>query len=142
MPSKLCILIGALSAALAVGLGAYHAHGLEKQLTKQLADATAVAQAMHNFDVGVHYQMFHALALIVVGLLFTNFNPKLLTIAAVLFVAGTLLFSGCLYIPVLTGAKVPWFLVPSGGLSLICGWIAVAIAPFLRSAKPDRMAAH
>jgi uncharacterized membrane protein YgdD (TMEM256/DUF423 family) len=135
MPSKTCIAIGALSAAMAVALGAYHAHGLEKHLLERMSDATAVAQSMHNFDVGVRYQMFHALALVVVGLLFANFNPKLLTIAAALFVAGTLLFSGCLYVPVLTGTKLPWFLVPSGGLCLICGWIAVAAAPFLSRRK-------
>src|SRR3954466_6174715 len=138
MPSKFCITLGALSAAAAVALGAYHAHGLEKQLLERISDAEAVGQAMHNFDVGVRYQMFHALALIVVGLLFANFNRKLLTIAAALLVAGTLLFSGCLYIPVLTGTKLPWFLVPSGGLCLICGWLCIAAAPFLSRPATER----
>jgi uncharacterized membrane protein YgdD (TMEM256/DUF423 family) len=132
MTSKLWISIGAISAAIAVGLGAYHAHGLEKKLAERISTPAELEQAMQNFEVAVRYQMLHAIALVVIGVLTVHLNRRAMNMAGILFVLGTFLFSGCLYVPVLTGVKLPWYLVPAGGLSFICGWIALAVAPFLK----------
>ena len=69
MSPKVWIVTGALLGAVGVGLGAYHAHGLEKTLEKRDLTGEDRARQMQNFDVGVRYDMYHALALILVGLL-------------------------------------------------------------------------
>jgi uncharacterized membrane protein YgdD (TMEM256/DUF423 family) len=83
---------------------------------------------MSDFDTGVRYQMYHSLALICVGLFALQAPTNWLNAAGAFFVAGTALFSACLYVPILAGIKLPPLLVPAGGLSFILGWIAVAIA--------------
>jgi uncharacterized membrane protein YgdD (TMEM256/DUF423 family) len=127
MSPRFWIIIGAISAAAAVGLGAYHAHGLEKRLEGRELPAETIVQKLHDFEVGVRYQMSHALALVLVALIASKWPSRGVQAAGWLFVIGTLLFSGCLYIPVLTGLKLHWSLVPSGGLALILGWVILAI---------------
>src|SRR5690606_28038435 len=104
-----------------------HAHGLIKSLGARLLDPEEVLRRMDEFEVAVRYQMYHALGLVLLGLLAIRSGSCWLTTAGILFIAGTLLFCGCLYIPVLTGTKLPWFLVPSGGLAFILGWLALAV---------------
>jgi uncharacterized membrane protein YgdD (TMEM256/DUF423 family) len=128
MSPRIWIILGAVSAAIGVGLGAYHAHGLEKALATRGLTGDDLQKQLHTFDAGLRYQMYHALALILVGLLAWRSPTICLNIAGVCFVAGTLLFSGCLYIPVLAEIKLPWFLVPSGGAAFIAGWVAMMIA--------------
>jgi uncharacterized membrane protein YgdD (TMEM256/DUF423 family) len=128
MSPRIWIILGAISGAIGVGLGAYHAHGLEKALAARGLTGDDLQKQMHNFDVGLRYQMYHALALILVGLLAWREPMICLNLAGVFFVAGTLLFSGCLYIPVLAEIKLPWYLVPGGGAAFIAGWIALAVA--------------
>lgn len=134
MSPRIWIIVGAISAAAAVGLGAYHAHGLKKRLEGRELPAETVVQKLHDFEVGVRYQMSHALALIFIGLIARQCSSqggwgpsRGVQAAGWLFVLGTLLFSGCLYVPVLTGLKLHWALVPSGGLALILGWVVLAI---------------
>jgi len=127
MSPRVWIIIGALSAALGVGLGAYHAHGLKKRLDAQDLPPETVVQKLHDFEVGVRYEMYHALGLVLIGVMARQGASRGLQIAGWLFIAGTLLFCGCLYIPVLTGAKLPWYLVPSGGLAFIVGLVAIAV---------------
>ena len=116
---------GIIFGGLAVALGAFGAHGLER--------LTSDGNILQGFRTGVQYQMYHALALLASGILFQNFNGKWIRWAATLFITGILLFSGSLYL--LTFLKiqgsdaVSWVgpVTPVGGLLLIAGWICLLI---------------
>jgi uncharacterized membrane protein YgdD (TMEM256/DUF423 family) len=127
MSPRIWIALGALSAAAAVGWGAYHAHGMEAMLAGQGREAADVGRAMHNFDVALRYQSLHAIGLILVGVIGLYGRCMCLDLAAFLFALGTLLFSACLETSALLDVKLPWFLVPAGGAAFIAGWIALAI---------------
>ncbi len=126
--SRNWIFIGAVLAALAVGLGAYHAHGLEGLLAeKYSSDAGLFAKRMGNWGTAAQYQMYHAIGLILVGLVALVRPGKWLTIAGWCFVIGILLFSGLLYVLAITNLTKLGMIVPLGGLSMIVGWLALAI---------------
>jgi len=116
---RILIAAGALSAFLGVGLGAFGAHGLRTRLS---ADMLAV------FEIGVRYQLYHALALLGAGAAATRLAPGALTAAAVLFVVGTLVFSGSLYVLALSGRKWLGAITPLGGLALLAGWACLSWA--------------
>ena len=119
---RVFITIAALSGLLAVGLGAFGAHALRERLA---ADMLAV------FQTGVTYQMYHALALLAVGLLLARFSTDgsvWLSAAGWLFVAGSAIFSGSLYLLALSGATWLGALTPLGGLAFLGGWLALAIS--------------
>ena len=115
--SRLCFVAGALSAAIAVGLGAFGAHGLRTRLAPDL---------LATFEVGVRYQMYHALALLAVGWAATRWTSGAISLAGVLFLVGTLVFSGSLYMLALTGQKWLGAVTPRGGLAFIAGWLLLA----------------
>jgi uncharacterized membrane protein YgdD (TMEM256/DUF423 family) len=123
--------IAALFGGLAVVLGAFAAHGLKKKLAADQLDIVNV------FQTGVQYQMYHALALLAVGILFDKFPNSLLKWAANCFIAGIILFSGSLYLLTffkVYAANVPAFvgpITPFGGLFFIIGWVLL----FLTVAK-------
>jgi len=127
MSPRIWIVLGALSAAAAVGWGAFHAHGMETFLASRGMEPADVTRAMHSFDVAVRYQAMHAIALVLVGLVGLHGRTVWLDLAAFMFALGTLLFSACLETSVLLDVKLPWFLVPSGGLAFIAGWLMLAI---------------
>jgi uncharacterized membrane protein YgdD (TMEM256/DUF423 family) len=127
MSPRIWIVLGALSAAAAVGWGAFHAHGLIKLLDARGMDPADIEHAMHNFDVAVRYQAMHAIGLILVGLMGLHATCKCLDISAFFFAFGTLLFSASLETAVLLDMKLPWFIVPAGGAAFIAGWVALAI---------------
>jgi uncharacterized membrane protein YgdD (TMEM256/DUF423 family) len=110
---------GAVSGALGVLLGAFGAHGLKSRLSQDL---------LVIFEVGVRYQMFHALALLMVGVLALQRPSGSLQAAAWLWIAGSLVFSGSLYILAVTGARWLGAITPVGGSMLIAGWVALALA--------------
>lgn len=112
-------LIGAGLGFLAVALGAFGAHALKGKLG---ADMLAV------FETGVRYQMFHALALLIVGWACAHWTSPAIGIAGWLFVAGTALFSGSLYALALTGVKALGAITPIGGVCLLAGWASLAWA--------------
>ncbi len=136
MSPRIWMVLGALSAAAAVGWGAFHAHGMETFLTNHGMVGDAVGRAMHNFDVAIRYQLIHAIALILVGLVGLQGSCMCLEIAAFLFALGTLLFSASLETASLLDIKLPWYLVPAGGAAFIAGWIAFAIGA-LRAGKKE-----
>lgn len=105
----------ALFAALAVAIGAYAAHGMR---------ATATAEAVVVVQTAVQYQMWHALALLGLALLP---DTRWRQLAAGLFVAGIVLFSGSLYVLSFTPLR-PGLLTPLGGLLLMTGWLCVLLA--------------
>ena len=118
--------IGALSALLAVAAGAFGAHGLRDVLE---------ARWLETFETGARYQMVHALALLVLAVAAGRDPGGLWTVAAWLFVAGTVLFSGSLYTLSLTGARWLGAVTPFGGVCFLAGWACAAVAA-LRSGMP------
>jgi len=111
---------GAILGGLGVTLGAFGAHGLDDYLT-ETGQAT-------NFETAVRYQMYHALALVLVGVLAERRAARWLTVAAWCFLLGTLGFSGVLYALVFTQVRTLGAVVPIGGVLLIIGWAALALA--------------
>ena len=115
------LFVGALMGGVGVGLGAFGAHALKARLS---ADMLAV------YETGVRYQMYHALALLVVGLLMTRTGGRALVVAGWSFTAGILLFSGSLYALTLTGITTLGAITPIGGVAFLIGWAALAVAAF------------
>ena len=115
--SQAFVVAGALSAAAAVVLGAFAAHGLRGRLTPDLAA---------TFEVAVRYQMYHALGLLAVGWAATQWPGGPIRGAGILFIAGTVIFSGSLYLLVLTGQRWLGAITPLGGLAFIAGWLLLA----------------
>jgi len=113
--------IAAVLGGLSVAGGAFASHALQDQLTER---------AIAVFGTGVRYQMYHALALLVVGTLQSIAKPPWpwLTAAGWLFIAGTVLFSGSLYLISLAGIKAVGPVTPIGGVALMLGWACLAIA--------------
>ena len=120
------LLVAALLGALGVILGAFGAHGLENAVKDWGLSADEQARRLATWDVAVRYQMYHALALLGAGLLALHQRSRSLAVASVAFTLGTLVFSGCLYVLVLSGIKILGAVVPLGGLGMIVGWLALA----------------
>ena len=123
---RLFIVVGALSGFLAVAAGAFGAHALRARLTADMLDV---------FQTGAQYQMYHALALLAVGILLGRFSvdgSAWLVWSGWLFIAGTVLFSGSLYALSLTGVTWLGAITPLGGLGFLAGWLLLAIG-ILRS---------
>jgi uncharacterized membrane protein YgdD (TMEM256/DUF423 family) len=137
MSPRIWIVLGALLAAIGVGLGAYHAHGLEKMLQERSANPSDIDHQMRDFEVGVRYQLMHAITIVLVGVLALQMPSGWFNAAGALFVAGTLLFSGCLCGGLLAGMKTPWYLVPAGGLAFIAGWTTLALGAVLTQRDPN-----
>ena len=110
---------GAISAFIAVAAGAFGAHALREALP---------ADRLQVFETAARYQMFHALALLVVGLATFGAGGGAALWAARLFVIGTILFSGSLYTLALSGVRAWGAVTPIGGLAWLAGWIALALA--------------
>jgi len=128
---------GAILAGLAVGSGAFAAHFLDGYFPKKyagqervVAGATVPASTKYlaDFKTAAEYQMYHALALLVVGLLASSRPSGLLTGAGWSFLLGILLFSGSLYVLTLTGERRLGMITPIGGLFFLLGWLLLAIA--------------
>ncbi|WP_338081874.1 DUF423 domain-containing protein [Alteromonas lipotrueae] len=117
--NKFWLCAGILLAATAVMLGAFGAHGLK---------AILAPSALTTFEIGVRYQMYHGLAIVALPALSAYIPPKWLNAVAALFVIGCALFSGSLYLLAVTGNGLFGPITPLGGLCLIIGWMALAIA--------------
>ena len=113
------LLIGSVAAFLAVGLGAFGAHGLRTRLSPEM---------LAVFETGVRYHMFHALALLVTALVMGHMSGWLVASAGWFFTAGIVLFSGSLYLLALTGITILGAITPLGGLAFLIGWACLAIA--------------
>jgi uncharacterized membrane protein YgdD (TMEM256/DUF423 family) len=110
--------LGAISAAASVAAGAFGAHALEARLAP---DLRAV------FETGARYEMYHAIGLLAASWVAPR-APGAAAWAGWLFVAGTVLFSGSLYALALTGVRALGAVTPFGGVAVIAGWIALALA--------------
>ena len=122
---KFFIQAGALLAGLGVAFGAFGAHGLRNLL--QAYNRTA------NFETAAQYQMYHALALVLTGILLIHFPSRQLVWAGWSFMIGIIIFSGSLYILSLTNVGKWGAVTPIGGLALILGW-ALLLSAVWRSA--------
>ena len=116
---KTLLLVGALAGFLAVALGAFVAHALRARLSPEM---------LAVFETGVRYQMYHALAILLVGLILGRFDGWMIRAAAWAFTAGIVLFSGSLYLLALTGATILGAITPIGGLAFLIGWGLLAVA--------------
>ena len=117
--------LGALGAAIGVGLGAFGAHGLRQILS---------AEMLAVFETAVRYQMYHAGAMLLAalgGLILQGIQRRFL-IAGWLFGGGIILFSGSLYLLSIAGARWAGAVTPLGGLLFIAGWTVLATAFFSR----------
>jgi uncharacterized membrane protein YgdD (TMEM256/DUF423 family) len=115
---RLFVVVGALSAGLAVGLGAFAAHGLRGRLS---------AEMLAVFETGVRYHLYHALGLLAVAWALGR-GLGGAALAGWLFVAGTVLFSGSLYVLSLSGVRGLGAVTPLGGAAFLAGWLALAVA--------------
>jgi uncharacterized membrane protein YgdD (TMEM256/DUF423 family) len=113
------VALGAISALLAVAAGAFGAHALRTRLVPDMQTV---------FETAARYHMYHALALFVTAWAFTRWPGGPVIAAGWLFVAGTVLFSGSLYLLTLTGQRWLGAITPLGGLAFIAGWAALAWA--------------
>jgi uncharacterized membrane protein YgdD (TMEM256/DUF423 family) len=117
---------GAIFAAMGVALGAFGAHGLQ--------NVTSDEKIIHGYQTGVEYQLWHAFALFVTGILARDIQGPWLKRAAFCFVAGIVLFSGSLYLLTFLKiqesslVKIAGPITPLGGLFFIAGWIFLLTA--------------
>ncbi|MCC5932006.1 MAG: DUF423 domain-containing protein [Cyclobacteriaceae bacterium] len=117
---KFILISGAVLGALAVALGAFGAHALKPMLE--------ASGRLDTFETAVKYQFYHALALIISGILLERFANPLYQYAGASFMAGTLIFSGSLYLICFTGVTKWGAVAPIGGLAMIVGWILLVTA--------------
>ncbi len=119
MSGNVWVACGAVLASVAVAAGAVGTHVLKEQVKLE-------APALETYEVAVRYQMYHALGLIVVGLLAARGNHWLITAAGVAFLLGIVLFSGGIYLWLATAQKPFIQVVPIGGTAWIVGWLLLA----------------
>ena len=137
MSQRILAVLGALLAALGVLLGAFHAHGLEKWLVESGLEPDQVARAMHNADVAIRYQLTHAVALLAISAWLARMPGRSLLTGSWMLVVGLALFSGGLYLIVVTGTAIHWAIVPSGGLIMIIGWLLIAVGLAIHCGRED-----
>ena len=114
---RLFIVLGSLSAGIGVALGAFGAHALRGRMS---ADLLAV------FEVGVRYQMYHALALLAAGFAYARWPGPVLIASGWAFCVGTVLFSGSLYALGASGVRGWGAVTPLGGVAFLAGWLCLA----------------
>jgi uncharacterized membrane protein YgdD (TMEM256/DUF423 family) len=116
---KVWLAIAAINGFIAVAAGAFAAHALQSKLD---------AHAMQVFETGARYQMYHALAIALAAFAMREAAAKPALIAAALFLAGIVLFSGSLYLLALTGVRGLGAVTPFGGAAFLLGWVALGWA--------------
>jgi uncharacterized membrane protein YgdD (TMEM256/DUF423 family) len=116
---RLFLSLGALSGLVGVAAGAFGAHGLKARVTPEM---------LAVFDTGVRYQLVHALALAIAGLVLRRRRGRAAPAAGWLFAFGTVFFSGSLYVLVLTGQRAWGAVTPVGGVMWLFGWAMLTFA--------------
>ena len=105
--------------ALGVLLGAFGAHALKNIISPEM---------LAVYKTGVEYQFYHALGLLLIGLIGFQVKSKYLRWSGLFITIGIILFSGSLYVLTLSGIRALGAITPIGGLSFVAGWIFLAIA--------------
>ncbi|WP_028609893.1 DUF423 domain-containing protein [Paenibacillus harenae] len=117
--------IGSINAALAIALGAFGAHGLENRISDHYLEV---------FETGVRYHMYSALGLMLVSLLGNLLGEsKLIRNGARLICAGTVIFSGSLYVLALSSKSILGAITPLGGVAMLAGWACIITAAFKKA---------
>lgn len=111
--AQLAVLTGAIYGFLGVAFGAFGAHALKARLAPEM---------LVVWKTAVEYQFYHALALVLVGLIATQRPSIAITNAAICFAIGVLVFSGSLYVLALSGVRWLGAITPIGGLLFLFGW--------------------
>ncbi|ANV87811.1 DUF423 domain-containing protein [Picosynechococcus sp. PCC 7117] len=119
--TRFFLVIAPILAGLAVAAGAFASHGLK---------GTLDANALDIWETAAKYQMYQAIALLLVGLFSVQgaFPQSWLNGAGIAFIVGIVLFSGSLYALSLSGVKILGAITPLGGAAFLIGWICLAIA--------------
>ena len=117
------LLLGAILLALAVLNGAFGVHALKTRLSPEM---------MAVYKTAVEYQFYHALGLLLVGLIGFHIESKWLNWSGNMLIAGIVLFSGSLYALSITGIEILGAITPIGGISFVAGWICLAVAIWKR----------
>ncbi|WP_346858629.1 DUF423 domain-containing protein [uncultured Draconibacterium sp.] len=117
--SKTILMSASAMLVLAVALGAFGAHGLKAHLSAEL---------MQTYKTAVEYHFYHALGLLLLGVLSLTMPSNLINWAALFLFVGIVLFSGSLYVLAISGIKWLGAITPLGGLSFIAGWILLFVA--------------
>lgn len=124
MSHKSLLLICGILGALAVGLGAFSAHGLKDLLP---------LDRLHTYNTGISYHFYHLVSLFTLSVLIKNNKSKWLKIAAWCFILGIIFFSGSLYVlatrDLIGLSNYRWLgpITPIGGIFFILGWISICI---------------
>lgn len=115
------ITVGAILGLLSIAFGAFGAHTLERVLSPEV---------LETFHTGVEYQMYHAIALVLTGLLAiqSSVEAKWIRLAGYFFIAGVILFSGSLYVVSLAGISAFGIVAPFGGFSMMLGWLFMILS--------------
>ena len=123
---KIFVTLGSLSALIGVALGAFGAHGLKTRVAPEMLSV---------WQTGVQYQLVHALGLVLIGILCQMMPAAtLLRSAGWLILVGTILFSGSLYLMVLSDIKALGMITPLGGVAFLLGWLLLALASWRQAA--------
>ncbi len=121
---RLSVVMAGLNGAMAVGLGAFAAHGM-------LGSDMDYARGL--LEKGAHYQLVHAVALAAIAALVHHVpDEKLLRLSAYSMLAGILFFCGSLYVIAFTGMSAFGAVAPIGGFAFIGGWLLLAVAGYRR----------
>jgi uncharacterized membrane protein YgdD (TMEM256/DUF423 family) len=122
---KIFLILGTILAGLGVALGAFGAHGLKKIVPPE---------TVSSYQTGVQYQMYHAFALLIIGLLSERFSRNIISWSGIFFVVGIVLFSGSLYLLASlkamnkVGVSGIGIITPIGGLCFLIGWALLLVA--------------
>lgn len=117
---KKWIIVGAITAMLGVMIGAFGAHAL-----RPILEANG---RLETFETAVKYHFYHALGLLIIGILGNMIQDKWLEYAGITMFGGMIIFSGSLYLLCLTNITILGAITPIGGVGMIVGWALVAVA--------------
>ncbi len=123
--SRRFIALGAVTAFLSVALGAFGAHAVKNSISPEL---------LRVYQTAVEYQFFHALGLILLGLIYQQLPQRLVSLSGWLMLAGIVVFSGSLYILSLSGVRWLGAITPIGGMAFLLAWLILVYA-LIRPAK-------
>ena len=115
------VMIGAVLMFLGVGAGAFGAHGLAAYFAR-------FPDLESTYDTAVRYQIIHAFAIIITAWIVTQYGSKYANWAGWLFLVGIILFSGSLYLLVITQTRWLGAITPLGGVAFLAGWVMVFLA--------------
>jgi len=117
---KIFVILGSVSAFIGVALGAFGAHGLKTKVSPEMLTV---------WQTGVQYHLVHALGLVLIGIL-CQLMPETSMVrnAGWMILSGTVLFSGSLYVMVLSDIRALGMITPLGGVAFLVGWLLIAIA--------------